>query len=163
MAKVGMGYDSHRFAPGRKLMLGGVEIPHDCGLAGHSDADAPLHALVDAMLGAIGAGDIGEAFSDSDPRWKNADSARFVSHALLLVREAGMAVSNCDITIVTQAPKLGAFKARMRERIAQLLGVDPSAVNVKAKTNESMGWIGKGEGLAALACVCLEKSDAKGE
>lgn len=160
MARVGLGYDSHRFCAGRPLMLGGVRIPHDKGLAGHSDADALLHALVDAMLGALGAGDIGEIFPDTDPRWKDADSSQFVQHALSLVRGAGLRISNCDLTIITQSPKIGPHKADIRARISELLSIGVSAVGLKAKTNEHMGWIGAGEGLAAMAVVCLEDADA---
>lgn len=157
MARVGLGYDSHRFAPGRRLVLGGVTIDHPLGLAGHSDADAALHAITDAILGAIGAGDIGEQFPDTDARFKDADSSRFVRAAMELAAAAGLAVVNCDVTIVTQQPKLSAHKPLMKARIAELLGVAPAAVAVKAKTNESMGWIGRGEGLAAMAVVLLDK------
>ena len=153
-----MGYDSHRFAAGRALMLGGVRIEHDRGLAGHSDADAALHAVTDAILGALGAGDIGEIFPDSDARWKGADSAVFVRHAAELAARAGLHIANCDVTIITEMPKLGAHKPAMRESIAKLLGVTVDRVSVKAKTNEALGWIGRGEGLAAVAVVLVEPS-----
>jgi len=155
MFRIGFGYDSHRFAAGRPLMLGGVRIEHELGLAGHSDADAVLHAITDAVLGAIAAGDIGERFPDSDPRWKGADSAVFVAEAVRLAAERGCRVVNCDVTVLAEAPRLGPDKARMAGRIAELLGVAPDAVAVKAKTNEQMGAIGRKEGIAALAAVLL--------
>lgn len=158
MSRVGLGYDSHRFAPGRPLMLGGVRIEHASGLAGHSDADAVLHAVTDAILGAIGAGDIGEHFPDTDPQWRGADSAIFVRRAMELARQAGLRVANCDVTVLCEAPKLTPHKAAMRQRIAELLGVGPDRVGVKAKTNEGMGWVGQGEGLAALAVVLLQSA-----
>ena len=157
MQRIGMGYDSHRFAPGRPLVLGGVRIEHDLGLAGHSDADAALHALTDAILGALGEDDIGQHFPDSDPQWKDADSARFVRGAVDLARSRGWGVVNCDLTVVTESPRLGPHKRAMKLRIAELLGVAADQVAVKAKTNERMGWTGRGEGLAVLAAVLLEK------
>lgn len=156
MARVGLGYDSHRFVAGRALMLGGVRIEHELGLAGHSDADAALHAITDAILGALGLGDIGEHFPDSDPMWKNADSSLFVRRAVELAVNRGLHVANCDLTIITESPKLRDAKPLMKARIAQLLNVHDHQVAVKAKTNEHMGWIGRGEGLAALAVVILE-------
>ena len=161
MSRVGLGYDSHRFAAGRPLVLGGVRVAHSAGLAGHSDADAVLHAVTDAILGAIGAGDIGEQFSDADRRWRGADSAVFVRRAMELAREAGFAVGNCDVTVLCESPKLSPYKAAMKARIAELLGVGKGQVSVKAKTNEGMGWIGRGEGLAALAVVLLQKARTK--
>ena len=155
MMKIGFGYDSHRFAPDRPLILGGVRIEHDRGLAGHSDADAVLHAVTDALLGALAAGDIGEHFSDKDPRWARADSAAFVRYAVELACRAGCRVGNCDVTIVAQEPRLAAYKEPMRSRIAELLGVEPASVSVKAKTNEGMGFVGRAEGLAAMAAVLL--------
>jgi len=157
MTRVGLGYDSHRFVAGWPLVLGGVRVEHTAGLAGHSDADAVLHAVTDAVLGAIGAGDIGEHFSDSDPRWKGAASGAFVRHALELAREAGFIVGNCDVTILCEAPKLSPYKPAIKASIAALLEVDKERVSVKAKTNEAMGWIGRREGLAALAVVMLEE------
>jgi 2-C-methyl-D-erythritol 4-phosphate cytidylyltransferase/2-C-methyl-D-erythritol 2,4-cyclodiphosphate synthase len=156
MTRVGFGYDSHRFAAGRPLMLGGVRVEHTLGLAGHSDADAALHAVTDAILGALGAGDIGEHFPDADPRWRDADSAVFVRHAMDLARTAGLRVGNCDVTILCEAPRLSPYKAAMKARIAELLGVSPDQVSVKAKTNEGMGWVGRGEGSAVFAVVLLE-------
>ncbi|MDY6912960.1 MAG: 2-C-methyl-D-erythritol 2,4-cyclodiphosphate synthase [Planctomycetota bacterium] len=155
MHKIALGYDSHRFAPGRALILGGVQVTCEQGLAGHSDADAVLHAVTDAILGAIAAGDIGELFDDTDPKWADADSAVFVRHATALAAERGYAIGNCDVTVLAERPKLAPYKAAMRDRIAELLGIEPEAVSVKAKTNEGMGFIGRGEGVAALAAVLL--------
>ncbi len=155
MQRVGFGYDSHRFCPDRPLVLGGVRIEHDQGLAGHSDADAVLHAITDAVLGALGEGDIGELFPDTDPQWQGADSTQFLSHAVGLASGRGLGVVNADVTILAEAPRLGAYKAPMRHRIAELLGVDPSHVGVKAKTNEGMGFVGRGEGIAVWAVVLL--------
>lgn len=156
MPKVGLGYDSHRFVEGRDLFLGGVKIAHSKGLAGHSDADAVLHAIIDALLGAAALGDIGEQFSDTDPQWQGADSAKLVEHVMGLLTSRGLRVVNCDVTVITEQPKLSPHKPAMRKRIAQLLGVEEGAVSVKAKTNEHMGWIGLGEGLAAIAAVLVE-------
>src|SRR5690606_4565915 len=130
----GTGYDVHRLAAGEELWLGGVLIPHDKGLAGHSDADVVLHALTDAILGAAGTGDIGEHFPPSDPQWRGARSARFVEHAVALAAEAGFHVANADLTIICEAPKIGPHKAAMKQAIAGLLGVDTACVNVKATT-----------------------------
>jgi len=158
MQRIGFGYDSHRFAVGRALMLGGVEIPHDHGLDGHSDADAVLHAITDAILGALAAGDIGELFPDTDPQWKDADSSVFVKHAAAMAREQGLVVGNCDVTVLAERPKLSQHKLAMRRRIAELLGIEPEAVSVKAKTAEGMGQIGSGEGLAVMAVAMLTSS-----
>jgi len=158
MPRIGLGYDSHRFVAGRPLVLGGVRIAHAFGLAGHSDADAVLHAVIDALLGAAGLGDIGEHFPDSDERFRGADSAALTAHAVGLVSAAGLRVGNCDVTVVTELPKLGPHKQAMRERIAALLHVEPDRVSVKAKTNEKMGPIGQGEGMAAMAVVLLEET-----
>lgn len=157
MDRIGFGYDSHRLAPGRKLMLGGVHIDGDVGLVGHSDADAVLHAITDAILGALAAGDIGEHFDDKDPRWAGAESAKFLEYAVSLANEAGYRVGNCDVTILAEQPKLSPYKPRMRARIAELLGVDMTDVSVKAKTNETMGFVGREEGIAAMAAVLLIK------
>ncbi|MBI5722925.1 MAG: 2-C-methyl-D-erythritol 2,4-cyclodiphosphate synthase [Planctomycetes bacterium] len=157
MFRIGTGYDSHRFAAGRPLMLCNVRVPSELGLAGHSDADAALHALTDAILGAISAGDIGQHFSDSDPRWKDADSSAFLVHAVKLAAEKNFRVANCDLTIITQSPRLGPLKDKMRQRLAELLGTPADRVSVKAKSNEGMGFIGRGEGLAVIAVVLLEK------
>jgi len=155
MHYVGFGYDSHRFVTGRPLVLGGVTIEHEFGLAGHSDADAVLHAITDAILGAIGADDIGEHFDDADPRWANADSEQFVLAAVALAAQQGLAPVNCDVTILAEQPKHKDHKPAMKARIAAMLGLEIARVAVKAKTNEGMGAIGRGEGLAAMAVVML--------
>jgi len=157
MDRVGFGYDSHRFVAGRPLMLGGVRVAHDLGLAGHSDADAGLHALTDAVLGAVAAGDIGDLFSDADPRWAGADSSTFLARAVALAAETGYRAINADVTILAESPKLSDYKPKMRIRIAELLGVRAEDVAVKAKTNEGMGAIGRGEGIAAMATVLLTR------
>mgnify|MGYP002777861240 FL=1 len=155
--RVGMGYDVHRLAAGEELWLGGVLIPHDKGLAGHSDADVALHALVDAILGALGEGDIGTHFPPSEPKWKGAASALFVEHAAALARDAGYAIAHVDCTLICEAPKIGPHRAEMRERIAELLGVAPSAVSIKATTTEGLGFAGRGEGIAAQAVATLQR------
>jgi 2-C-methyl-D-erythritol 2,4-cyclodiphosphate synthase len=156
MVRVGFGYDSHRFDPGRPLVLCGVVIPGFPGLAGHSDADAALHAVIDAMLGAAGLGDIGEQFPDTDAAYEGIDSARLVASAAAKVRSAGWRVVNCDVTVLAERPKLFGHKPAMRRRLAEMLGVAIEAVNVKAKTNEGMGFVGRQEGIAAIAAVLLE-------
>jgi 2-C-methyl-D-erythritol 2,4-cyclodiphosphate synthase len=161
MTRVGLGYDSHRFVAGRPLVLGGVRVEHTAGLAGHSDADAVLHAVTDALLGALGAGDIGEHFPDSDERWHGAASGVFVRHAMDLARQAGFAVGNCDVTVLCESPKLSPYKAAIRASLAALLEVAEGQVSVKAKTNEGLGWIGRGEGLAVLAVVLLDEGRKK--
>jgi len=150
-----MGYDSHRFAAGRALILGGCRIGHTEGLAGHSDADAVLHAVTDAILGAIGADDIGQLFPDTEPAFAGADSAVFVRHALKLAEEKGYRVGNCDVTVIMEAPKLGPHKRTIRANLAELLRVGEDAVGVKATTNEGMGAVGRGEGVVALAVVLM--------
>ena len=155
MNRIGFGYDSHRFEDGRPLVLGGVAIDHPQGLTGHSDGDAVLHAVTDAILGAIAAGDIGEHFPNTDPAYANADSCRFVRRAVELAAERGYGVVNCDITVIAETPKLSPHKLAMREAIAALLQVDVTDVAVKAKTSEQMGAIGRGEGLAAMAAALL--------
>lgn len=153
--RVGQGFDVHRLAEGEELWLGGVKIEHDRGLAGHSDADVALHALVDALLGAIGEGDIGTHFPPSDERWRGAPSSRFVEHALSLVRQSGYGVGNVDLTIICEAPKIGPHRDAIRERLAQLLETELSRVSVKATTTERLGFTGRGEGIAAQAIVSL--------
>jgi 2-C-methyl-D-erythritol 4-phosphate cytidylyltransferase/2-C-methyl-D-erythritol 2,4-cyclodiphosphate synthase len=153
--RVGTGYDVHRLAAGEELWLCGVRIEHSHGLAGHSDADAAIHALVDALLGAIGAGDIGQHFPPGDLQWRGAPSALFLTHAMQLVGAAGYALGNADLTIVCEAPKIGPHRAAMRRRLADLLGVDIAAVSVKATTTERLGFTGRGEGIAAQAAVSL--------
>ncbi len=153
--RVGTGYDVHRLADGEELWLCGVRIAHDRGLAGHSDADVAIHALVDALLGAIGAGDIGQHFPPSDLQWKGASSDRFLAHAGQLVAQAGYALGNADVTIICEAPKIGPHRDAMRARLAEILGVDTSAISVKATTTERLGFTGRGEGIAAQAAVSL--------
>lgn len=153
--RVGTGYDVHRLAAGEELWLCGVRIDHTHGLAGHSDADVAIHALVDAMLGAVGAGDIGQHFPPSDQQWRGASSDRFLAHAARLVMEAGYAVGNIDLTIICEAPKIGPHRLAMRQRLAKILGVDIGAVSVKATTTEKLGFTGRGEGIAAQAVASL--------
>jgi len=157
MTRVGIGYDSHRFVAGRPLVLGGVRIPHGRGLAGHSDADAVAHALTDAILGAAGLGDIGRMFPDSDPRWKNADSIDLLNKAFLKVVEAGFQFVHADVTVIVEKPKLAPHLAAMEAKLAQALLA--GHVSVKAKTNEGMGWIGRGEGIAVFAVATLSGGD----
>ncbi len=156
MIRVGIGFDSHRFAPGRPLILGGVVIEHPRGLEGHSDADVVLHALTDALLGAAGLGDIGDAFPNSDPANKNRDSADFLFAALERVKAAGYQLINADITIIAEEPKLGPLKSRLRTRLAELVSLPIDRVNVKAKTAEQMGALGRREGIACQAAVLIE-------
>ena len=154
--RVGLGLDVHAFAAGRRLVLGGVEIPHDRGLAGHSDADVLLHAIIDAMLGAAALGDIGGMFPPSDPDWEGASSLDLLRLAYERVRFAGFRIVNVDTTTVAEAPKLASHAPAMREAIASVLGLDISVVNVKATTSDGLGLTGRGEGVAALAVVLLE-------
>jgi len=154
--RIGSGFDSHRFAAGRKLMLGGVEIPHDQGLQGHSDADVLLHALTDALLGAAGLGDIGSHFPDSDGKWKNAPSILFVQDTMRMLAEKGCSIVNADLTILAQLPKLQPHRAQITSAIAKMLGVSESCVNLKATTTDGMGFIGRNEGIAAYVVVLLE-------
>jgi 2-C-methyl-D-erythritol 2,4-cyclodiphosphate synthase len=156
MIRVGIGYDSHRFVAGRPLVLGGIRIPHAKGLAGHSDADAVAHALTDAILGAAAAGNIGQLFPDTDPRWKDADSMELLRTAHELVRGRGYALAQADLTIITEQPKLGPHLAAMAARLAEQLGARPGAVSLKAKSNEGMGFIGRGEGIAVIAVATVE-------
>ncbi|WP_423142527.1 bifunctional 2-C-methyl-D-erythritol 4-phosphate cytidylyltransferase/2-C-methyl-D-erythritol 2,4-cyclodiphosphate synthase [Parablastomonas sp. CN1-191] len=153
--RVGTGYDVHRLAAGEDLWLGGVRIDHSHGLAGHSDADVAIHALVDALLGALGAGDIGTHFPPSDPQWRGAASDRFLAHAVSLAAEAGYAIGNVDLTIICEAPKIGPHRAAMRTRLAQLLGCAEDRVSIKATTTEKLGFTGRSEGIAAQAVATL--------
>jgi 2-C-methyl-D-erythritol 2,4-cyclodiphosphate synthase len=157
MFRIGSGHDSHRLVSGRPLILGGIRIEHPLGLAGHSDADAVLHAVTDALLGAAGLGDIGDAYPDTDPQWKDVDSARFLSESMQRLSRMGWVPVNLDITIFAQEPKLGTLKSAMRENIAKLVGVPVDAVNVKAKTGEKVGHIGRGEAIACHAVALIEK------
>ncbi len=153
---VGIGYDCHRFAVGRRLVLGGVEIRHERGLEGHSDADVLTHAIIDAMLGACALGDIGEHFPDTDPRYRDADSLALLAAAAALVHEAGFAVVHVDATVVIEQPKLAPFRARMRENLAGALGLDVRHVSVKATRGEGMGFVGREEGVATIAVAAVE-------
>jgi 2-C-methyl-D-erythritol 2,4-cyclodiphosphate synthase len=153
--RIGHGYDLHRLQPGGQLILGTIAVSADISPVAHSDGDVVLHALVDALLGAIGEGDIGELFPNTDPRWKNAASRVFVEAAMQRVNAAGFAVGNADITILAERPKLKAFKLAMRQAVAELLGVDICNVNIKAGTNEGVDAIGRGEAIAAHAVVLL--------
>jgi 2-C-methyl-D-erythritol 2,4-cyclodiphosphate synthase len=155
MLRTGLGVDTHAFAPGRPLIIGGVEIPHDAGLAGHSDADVLTHAIMDALLGAAGLGDIGRLFPDTDAFWAGADSIELLRTVVGEVARAGYAVGNVDATVVIERPKLAPFRDRIVEVLAAVLGVDVGFVNVKATTGEGMGFVGRGEGVAALAVATL--------
>lgn len=155
----GIGYDSHRLVLGRKLILGGVEIPSELGLDGHSDADVLTHALIDALLGAAGLGDIGEHFPDSDPRYRDADSIELLQAVLPRVIAQGLELVNVDTTILMERPKLGPHREAIRESLAAALGLALPRVNVKASTGEGIGFVGRGEGVAALAVVSLHLAD----
>ena len=157
MTRFGMGYDVHRLVEGRKLILGGVDVPYEKGLLGHSDADVLLHAISDALLGAAALGDIGRHFPDTDERFKGADSGKLLAEVVRLVRAEGYAIGNVDATIVAQAPKLLPHIPRMRENIARLLGVAGGDVNVKATTEERLGFTGSGEGMSAYAVAGIER------
>jgi 2-C-methyl-D-erythritol 2,4-cyclodiphosphate synthase len=156
VSRVGIGYDCHRLVAGRRLILGGVEIPCEHGLEGHSDADVLAHAVIDALLGAAGLGDIGERFPDTDERWRGADSIGLLQGVVKDVVAAGMRLVNVDCTVVMQEPKLGPHKDAIRARLAQALGLEAGRVNVKATTGEGMGFVGRGEGVAALAVASLQ-------
>lgn len=156
--RIGQGYDVHRLETGEELWLCGVQIPHDKGLSGHSDADVALHAITDAVLGAIGAGDIGTHFPPSDPQWRGARSAQFLEHAVSLAREAGYAVANCDLTLICEAPKIGPHRPAMRAAVARIMHLGEDAVSIKATTTERLGFTGRGEGIAAQAIVLLQRA-----
>lgn len=153
--RIGQGFDVHAFGEGDHIMLGGVRVPHDRGVVAHSDGDVVLHALCDAMLGALALGDIGQHFPPGDDRWKGADSLAFLRHCDALVRERGWMVGNADITVICERPKVGPHAAAMRERIADVLGLVMDAVSVKATTTEALGFTGRREGIAAQAVVLL--------
>lgn len=153
--RIGQGYDVHAFGPGDHVTLGGVRIPHSQGIVAHSDGDVILHALCDALLGAAGLGDIGMHFPDSDSRWRGTDSRVFVRHVRSLLADRGFAVVNVDITVLAEAPRLGAHREAMRANIAADLGIDASCANIKATTSEGLGFIGRREGLAAQAIALL--------
>jgi 2-C-methyl-D-erythritol 2,4-cyclodiphosphate synthase len=159
MMRSGIGYDVHRFSPGRRLILGGVEIPHAMGLLGHSDADVLLHAIADAILGAAALGDIGLYFPPSDPAYRDADSLLLLKEVARLISEAGFRVGNVDATVIAEAPKILPHSAAMRTHIADALAIEPGAVSVKATTNEGMGFVGREEGVAAIAIATLIGSE----
>jgi len=154
--RIGNGYDVHRLVPERRLVLGGVDIPHDRGLAGHSDADALTHAVCDAVLGALGEGDLGRHFPDTDPTYKDADSLDLLRHVAGLMNTGGYRIGNVDATVIAQAPKLAPHVAAMEANLAAALGCGPERVNVKATTHERLGTLGRAEGIAALATCLLE-------
>ena len=153
--RIGQGYDVHAFGEGDHVMLGGVRVPHRCGVLAHSDGDVILHALCDAMLGALALGDIGQHFPPSDERWKGADSSDFVRHCSGLLRERGWQVGNADVTVICERPKVGPHALAMREKVAQLLGVALDCISIKATTSEKLGFTGREEGIAAQAVVLL--------
>ncbi|MBS2967309.1 2-C-methyl-D-erythritol 2,4-cyclodiphosphate synthase [Metabacillus sp. KIGAM252] len=157
MIRIGQGFDVHQLTEGRPLIIGGIEIPYEKGLLGHSDADVLLHTVADAVLGAIGEGDIGRHFPDTDPEFKDADSAKLLQYVWNLVKEKGYKLGNADCTIIAQKPKMAPYIGQMRDRIAFLLEADPSQVNVKATTTEKLGFTGRQEGIAAQAAVLLIK------
>jgi 2-C-methyl-D-erythritol 2,4-cyclodiphosphate synthase len=155
--RVGSGLDVHAFGPGQSLVLGGVRIPHSHGVVAHSDGDVLLHALVDALLGAAGLGDIGEHFPDSDPHWRGADSRQFVTATMGLLAQRGWRVVNADLTLLAQQPRLAPWREQIRQSVATLLGVPVNDVNLKATTTEHLGFLGRNEGLAAMATVLIDK------
>ena len=158
MVRTGLGIDTHAFAPGRRLILGGVEIPHDEGLAGHSDADVLTHAVIDALLGAAALGDIGQHFPDSDPRFEDADSLELLRTVVEQLAERGYAIANVDATVVLERPRLAPFHDAIRDTLAGALGLPADAVSVKATTGERIGFVGRGEGAAALAVATLQRA-----
>ena len=156
--RVGSGFDVHAFGPGDSVALGGLRVPHSQGVVAHSDGDVILHALCDALLGAAGLGDIGQHFPDTDPRWKGLDSNRFVESVMGKLRERGYAVVNADLTLLSQAPRIAKYREAICANVAALLGVATGRVNLKATTTEQLGFIGRSEGLAAMATVLLRES-----
>ena len=155
----GIGYDSHRLEEGQRLILGGVEVESECGLAGHSDADALTHAVIDAMLGAAGLGDIGQHYPDNDERWRDADSIALLEEVCGFLGEHGWVPRHLDATVLCEEPKLGPYRDRMRERLSGAVGLPAFQVNVKFTTNEGMGFVGRGEGIAAMAVATVERGD----
>ncbi len=158
MVRIGIGYDSHRFAEGRPLILAGQRIPHPEGLAGHSDADAVAHAIIDALLGAAALGDIGTLFPDTDPAWRDADSMRLLDLTKARLAAAGFTPAQVDVTVILERPKLGPHKSAMAEAIRHVLALPAGRVSIKAKTNEGMGFVGRGEGVAVMAVATVESS-----
>lgn len=161
--RIGHGYDSHRFAAGRKLILGGVEIPSERGLDGHSDADAVAHAVTDALLGAAGLGDIGRHFPPSDEQWKDADSLQLLARVVRLLEGRNYQVVNVDVTVVTEHPRIGPHAPAMQEKLAAVLSIAPDHVSIKGKSNEGLGWIGRGEGLACYAVALIDDMEGVDE
>jgi 2-C-methyl-D-erythritol 2,4-cyclodiphosphate synthase len=157
MFRIGQGFDVHQLTEGRPLIIGGITIPYEKGLLGHSDADVLLHTISDACLGAIGEGDIGRHFPDTDPNFKDADSAKLMEHVWQLVKDRGYELVNADCTIIAQKPKMAPYIQSMKERIAELLNASPEQINVKATTTEKLGFTGRGEGIASQAVVLLKK------
>lgn len=155
--RIGLGYDSHRLVPGRKLVLGGVEIPHEKGLQGHSDADALLHAVGDALLGAIGERDLGTHFPDNDPAYRDIASRNLLGHICALMKERGFTTNNVDVTVILESPKLASWIPQMRRTLATVLDLPGERVSIKAKTNEGMGLVGRGEGIAVFAVATVEE------
>jgi len=155
VSRAGIGYDLHRLTPGRKLVLGGIEVPFDRGPVGHSDGDALAHAICDALLGAAALGDIGTHFPDSDPKWKDANSLKFLQHVRELISGRRLRIAHIDAIVITEKPKLGPHFPAMREALAGALGIDPQRINLKAKTNEGVDAIGRGEAIAAQAIATL--------
>jgi 2-C-methyl-D-erythritol 4-phosphate cytidylyltransferase/2-C-methyl-D-erythritol 2,4-cyclodiphosphate synthase len=160
--RIGQGFDVHRFRAGRPLRLCGHTVEGEVGLEGHSDADVALHAVTDALLGAIARGDIGEIFPPSDPKWRDADSRIFLAGALEMVAASGFRLSNCDLTLIGERPRIAPHRAQLRSSLARLLDIPEDAVSVKATTTEGMGWAGRGEGLVALAVVLLSEASSHG-
>ncbi|KAB2329195.1 2-C-methyl-D-erythritol 2,4-cyclodiphosphate synthase [Cytobacillus depressus] len=159
MFRIGQGFDVHQLTEGRPLIIGGIEIPYEKGLLGHSDADVLLHTVADACLGAIGEGDIGRHFPDTDPEFKDADSAKLLEHVWQLVKDKGYELVNADCTIIAQKPKMAPYVGQMRERIAELLETSIENINVKATTTEKLGFTGRGEGIASQVAVLLQKKN----
>ena len=155
--RIGVGYDLHRLEPGRPLVIGGVRIPHEMGLIGHSDADVLCHAITDAILGACAQGDIGRHFPDTDPKWKDADSIDLLTRAVEIVRQAGFTVSNVDAVVIAEQPKIFPYIERMRQTLAAAMGIDVSAVSVKGKTNEKVGALGRNEAIAVHAVALISE------
>lgn len=161
--RIGIGHDIHRLVEGRKLILGGVEIPFEKGLLGHSDSDVLSHAICDALLGAAGLGDIGAHFPDSDPRWAGAPSLDFLKRAVELITERGYSIANVDATVLAERPKLRPYIEAIRSRLAIALAIEPDRINIKAKTNEGLDAVGLGEALAAQAAVLIQRKDAEAQ
>ena len=161
MYRTGIGFDSHRLCEGRRLIIGGVKIAHEKGLMGHSDADVLCHALIDSLLGAVADGDIGRHFSDKDPQWKDADSMMLLAYVVERLNGRGWNIVNIDSTIVAESPRMAPYIEQMRENLAETLDVGIDAVSVKAKTNEGMGFVGRGEGISSMAVATVKRAECK--